>query len=189
MKHLLFSILLLYSISIFAQRPCEYSVNVKDSIGIYKETKSNIVHERVFGNTSSYVFFSLALTDDLPTLTVQILNKSNDFIKVNCFDKNSKLYIQLDNGKIVTLIATEQENCGAPVKDDLGVNNRILSGTFMFLKGTLEDLQQSPMSSMRIKFTTETKDYIFKKILVSEMNSQIYAPSTYFIDYLSCVIN
>ena len=189
MKHLLFSILLLINLSLFAQRPCEYSVNVKDSIGIYKETKSNIVHERVFGNTSSYVFFSLALTDDLPTLTVQILNKSNDFIKVNCFDKNSKLYIQLDNGKIVTLIATEQENCGAPVKDDLGVNNRILSGTFMFLKGTLEDLQQSPMSSMRIKFTTETKDYIFKKILVSEMNSQIYAPSTYFIDYLSCVIN
>jgi len=189
MKHLLFSIVLLFNISLFAQRPCEYNVNVKDSIGIYKETKSNIVHERVFGNTSSYVFFSLALTDDLPTLTVQILNKSNDFIKVNCFDKNSKLYIQLDNGKIVTLIATEQENCGAPVKDDLGVNNRILSGTFMFLKGTLEDLQQSPMSSMRIKFTTETKDYIFKKILVSEMNNQIYAPSTYFIDYLSCVIN
>ena len=189
MKHLLFSIFLLFNMNLFAQRPCEYSVNIKDSIGIYKETKSNIVHERVFGNTSSYVFFSLALTDDLPTFTVQILTKSKDFIQVNCFDKSSKLFLQLDNGKIVTLIATDQENCGAPVKDDLGINNRILSGTFMFLKGTLEDLKQSPMSSMRIKFTTETKDYIFKKILVSEMNNEIYAPSTYFIDYLSCVID
>jgi hypothetical protein len=189
MKQLLFLIILLLNLNLFAQRPCEYNVNVKDSIGIYKETKSNIVHERVFGNTSSYVFFSLVLTDDLPTLTVQILNKSKDFIKVNCFDKNSKLFFQLDNGKIITLIATDQENCGAPVKDDLGFNNRILSGTFMFLKGTLEDLQQSPVTSMRIKFTTETIDYIFKKILVSELNREIYAPSTYFMDYLSCVID
>lgn len=189
MKHLFFSIILLFNLCLYAQRPCEFSVNVKDSIGIYKETKSNIVHERIFGNTSGYVFFSLALTDDLPTLTVQILNKSNDFIKVNCFDKNSKLFFQLDNDKIITLIASNQENCGTPVKDELGFDNRILSGSFMFLKGTLEDLKQSPVSSMRIKFTTETKDYIFKKILVSEMNGNIYAPSNYFIDYLPCVID
>jgi hypothetical protein len=189
MKHLLFSITVLLNLNLYAQKPCEYSVNVKDSIGIYKETKSNIVHERVFGNTSSYVFFAMALTDDLPSLTVQILNKSKDFIQVNCFDKNSKVFLQLDNGKIITLISTDQENCGAPVRDDLGYNNRILSGTFMFLKGTLEELQSSPVSSMRIKFTTETKDYIFKKILISELTHEIYAPSTFFIDYLPCVIN
>ncbi len=189
MKHLLFSIILLINISLFAQRPCEYSVNVKDSIGIYKETKSNIVHERVFGNTSSYVFFSLALTDEMPTLTVQILQKSKDFIKVNCFDKNSKVFLQLDNGKIVTLIATDQENCGAPVKDDLGFNNRILSGTFMFIKGTLEDLQHSPVSSMRIKFTTESLDYIFKKEFISELDRKTYSPGSYFMDYLPCVLN
>ena len=189
MKHLVFSIIILLNLNLYSQKPCEYSVNVKDSLGIYKETKSAIIHEHVFGGTSNYVFFSLALTNEMPTLTVQILQKSKDFIKVNCFDKNSKIFLQLDNGKIITLIATNQENCGAPVKDDLGFNNRILSGTFMFLKGTLEDLQNSPVSSMRIKFTTEALDYIFKKEFVSEMDGKTYSPGSYFIDYLSCVLN
>ena len=189
MKNLLSSIIILLSLNLFAQKPCDYSVNVKDSIGTYKEIKSNIVHEHVFGGTSSYVFFSLALTDEMPTLTVQILQKSKDFIKVNCFDKNSKVFLQLDNGKIITLIATNQENCGAAVKDDLGYNNRVLSATFMFIKGTLEDLQHSPVSSMRIKFTTESLDYIFKKELISELDGKTYSPGSYFIDYLHCVIN
>ena len=83
----------------FAQKPCEYSVNVKDSIGIYKETKSAIVHEFIFGNTSKYVFFALALTDEIPSLTVQILQKSKDFLKVNCFNKNSRIFLQLENNK------------------------------------------------------------------------------------------
>ena len=97
MKQPTLLILLWISATLFAQKPCEYSVDVKDSIGTYKETKSCIVHERNFGGTSSYVFFSLALTDGMPTLNVQTLQKSKDFIKANCLDKNSKVFLQLDN--------------------------------------------------------------------------------------------
>jgi hypothetical protein len=189
MKNLFLIVIFLFSLNITAQKPCEYSVNVKDSIGIYKETKSAIVHEFIFGNTSKYVFFALALTDEMPSLTVQILQKSKDFLKVNCFNKNSRIFLQLENNKVVTLIASDQENCGAPVKDDLGFNNRILSGTFLFLNGTIADLKTSPVSTMRIKFSTETQDYIFKKVLVSEMDQKTYSPGNYFIDYLPCLIN
>jgi len=188
-KNLLLIIIVLLSLNVAAQKPCEYSVNVKDSIGIYKETKSAIVHEFIFGNTSKYVFFALALTDEMPSLTVQILQKSKDFLKVNCFNKNSRIFFQLENGKVVTLLASDQENCGAPVKDDLGFNNRILSGTFLFLNGTIADLKTSPISTMRIKFTTESQDYIFKKELVSEMDKKTYYPGNYFIDFLPCIIN
>ena len=189
MKNLLLIGILLFSLTINAQKPCDYSVNVKDSLGTYKETKSAIVHEYIFGNTSKHVFFALALTDEMPSLTVLILQKSKDFLKVNCFDKNSRIYLQLENNKVVTLIAAEQENCGTPVKDDLGFNNRILSGTFYFLKGTIDDLKTSPISSMRIKFATESQDYIIKKLLLSEMDLKTYFPSSYFIDFLPCVIN
>lgn len=177
------------NLTVSAQKPCEYSVNVTDSIGTYKETKSSIVHEFIFGNTSKYVFFSLSLTDEMPSLTVQILQKSKDFLKVNCFDKNSRIFLQLENNKVITLIASEQENCGAPVKDDLGFNNRVLSGTFLFIKGTIEDLKSSPVSTMRIKFTTESQDYIIKKQLISEMDKKSYSPSNFFIDFLPCIIN
>lgn len=189
MKNLLLIGILLFSLTITAQIPCDYSVNVKDSLGTYKETKSAIVHEYVFGNTSKHVFFALALTDEMPSLTVLILQKSKDFLKVNCFDKNSRIYLQLENNKVVTLIAVEQENCGTPVKDDLGFSNRILSGTFYFIKGTIDDLKTSPVLSMRIKFATESQDYIFKNLLLSEMDQKTYFPNSYFIDYLPCVIN
>ena len=52
MKYILFTIITLFNINLYAQKPCEYSVDVKDSIGTYKETKSCIVHERNFGGTS-----------------------------------------------------------------------------------------------------------------------------------------
>ena len=61
MKNLHLIVIVLFSLNSFAQKPCEYSVNVKDSIGIYKETKSAIVHEFIFGNTSKYVFFCIGL--------------------------------------------------------------------------------------------------------------------------------
>ena len=107
----------------------------------------------------------------------------------NLKDKNSRIYLQLENNKIITLIASGQENCGTPVKDDLGFNNRILSGTFYFMKGTIDDLKTSPVSSMRIKFTTESQDYIIKNLLLSEMDLKTYLPSSYFIDFLPCVID
>jgi hypothetical protein len=44
MKYVLFTIITLFNINLYAQKPCDYSVDVKDSIGTYKETKSCIVH-------------------------------------------------------------------------------------------------------------------------------------------------
>ena len=187
MKQLLFSIILLLNFNLYAQKPCEFSVDVKDSIGTYKETKSCIVHERNFGGTSSYVFFSLALTDGMPTLNVSFLQKSKDFIKANCFDKNSKLFLQLNNGKIITLLHVDNENCGTMIRDDKGYDNRILTANFMFLKGTFEDLKSSPVNMMRIKYLTDTEDYIFKKQFQSELDNLIYEPETYFINYLHCI--
>ena len=57
------------------------------------------------------------------------------------------------------------------------------------MKGTIDDLKSSPVSSMRIKFTTESQDYIFKKTLVSEMDQKTYTPGRFFIDFLPCIIN
>ena len=93
MKYVITLTLLFLSLNAFAQKPCEYSTNVTDSIGTYKSTQEYMIAERNFAGNSSYIFYSLALTDGLPTLTVQLISKSKDFMKVSCFDKNSKLFI------------------------------------------------------------------------------------------------
>jgi hypothetical protein len=187
MKHLYALTFSLVFGSLFAQKPCEYSSNVIDSIGTYKSTKEYLISEKVFGGNSNYLFYSLVLTDGLPTLNVQFIQKSKDFIKANCFDKNSKIFLQLQNGKIVTLIHIDQENCGNLIRDDKGFDNRVKTGIFMFTKDNYEDLKTSPLSLMRIKYFTDTEDYIFKKEFTAELDGKIYKPESYFIENIRCI--
>jgi hypothetical protein len=176
----------LFSLHSFAQKPCEYTTNITDSIGTYKSTKEYMIAEKNFAGTSSYIFFSLAVADGMPLLNVQLIQKSKDFIKANCFDKNSKLFLQLNNGKVVTLIHSDQENCGTMLRDDKGFDNRLTAGTFMFMKDSFEELKKSPVSMMRIKYLTDTEDYVLKKQFTSELNNEVYEPETYFVQNIDC---
>jgi hypothetical protein len=187
MKQLITLTFFLLTLNLFAQKNCDYSVNVTDSLGTYKSTKEIMISEKNFAGTASYIFFSLAQTDGLPTLNVQMIKKSKDFTKANCFDKNSKLYIQLSNGKIVTLIHIDQESCGTLIRDDNGFDNRVNTGIFMFMKDNYEDLKKSPISMIRIKYLTDTEDYVLKREFTSELDNKVYRPDNYFIDNIKCV--
>ena len=201
MKYLLVTALCFLSFNLFAQKSnesaknaknsktvdCDYATNVTDSIGTYKCTKEYLVSEKVFAGKSSYIFCSLALTDGMPTLTLQLIQKSKDFIKADCFDKNSKLFLQLQNGKIVTLSHIDQESCGTLLRDPNGFDNRVKSGIFMFMKENYEDLKNSPVTLMRIKYLTDVEDFIIKKEFTAELDGKVYFPETYFIDNIRCV--
>jgi len=178
--------MLLFSLVVKAQDPCEWAANVSDSIGQYKATKNYLMHERNFAGTLSSVYFSLALTDGLPTLNVQMIQRGKDFLKADCFDKNSRMFLQLENGKIVTLLHIDQENCATGVRNE-EVNNRILAGYFLFPKDAIETLQSSPVSLMRIRFSTGTTDYIIRESFVSETENKTYSPARYFMSALPCL--
>lgn len=186
MKHVFAIAIFLFSLQSFAQKPCEYTTDVTDSIGTYKSTKEYMIAEKNFAGTSSYIFFSLAVADGMPLLNVQLIQKSKGFMKANCFDKNSKLFLQLNNGKVVTLLHIDQENCGTMLRDDKGFDNRLTPGTFMFMKDSFEELKKSPVSMMRIKYLTDIEDYVLKKQFTSELNNEVYEPETYFIENIDC---
>lgn len=187
MKHIITIALFAICSTIFAQKPCDYSTNVTDSLGTYRSTREYMICEKNFAGTSSYIFFSLLSTDGMPTLNVQLIQKSKSFLKANCFDKNSKLFLQLNNGKIITLLHIDQENCGTMIRDDKGYDNRVITGEFMFMKDSFEQLKSSPISMMRIKYLTDTEDYVLKKEFTSELNNEIYQPETYFINTIKCI--
>lgn len=189
MKPFLLLIVLLLNCSLFAQKPCNYSTNVTDSLGTYKTTPDYMISEKIFGGNSNYIFYSLELTNGLPTLKVQLIQKSKEFIKANCFDKNSRLFLQLIDGKIITLLHINQENCGTMIRDDKGYDNRIVTGNFMFMKGSFEALKTSPISMMRIKYLTDSQDYVLKKEFKSDLDAIIYEPENYFINNLDCIEN
>src|SRR5690606_30237560 len=103
---------LLCPLILLAQKPCDFSQKVTDSLGTYKATTNELVYERNFAGTTTQMYFSVALSDELPSLNMQLISRSKDFIKALCFDKNSRMYLQLDSGKIVTLIHVDSESCG-----------------------------------------------------------------------------
>lgn len=188
MKKLFMLVALCFTMAANAQGDCKYSVApTKENNGL-KTTTEYLMHEMVFGGTSTYIFFSLTNTEGIPLLNFQLLSKSKDFPEPHCLDKSSKIYLQLRNGKIVTLISALDEKCSELIYDDTEKNNiGVLTGTFLFTKGTLEDLEKSPITMMRIRYVTGTVDYPAKKELVSETTKEIYSPESYFVIYLKCI--
>ena len=189
MKNLVIVLFLLANLSVIAQKPCEIDSNINDSIGTYKSLKQSIIFERSFAGNSTTIFFTLSSTNGVLALETQQLQSSSDFIKANCLDSNSKIYLQLNNGKIVTLLYVGNETCGTLINNDKGKNTRITSGGFVFSKENYEELKVSPVTFMRVKFATETIDYPFKTEIISELDKKTYQPENYFIDYLKCIEN
>lgn len=188
MKTYLIALFVLISTVLFAQKPCEYITEVTDSLGTLKETKGCLVYERVFGNTTQFIFLSLISDNGTPMLNLQIIQKSPDFIAPKCLDKNSRVYFQLTNSKIYTLLSSAENQCDTMIFNDKDkVYNRVLNANFLFLKNDFEDLKKLPISIMRIKFASETIDYVLNKELVSEKLKITYYPDNFFVDNFKCI--
>ncbi len=187
MRHFLFFTFLILATAGFAQNPCDISANVTDSLGTYQSTKPYLVHERNFGDDKSYLYLSMAITDGTPTLNFQHIRKSKNFMVAECFNSSSRLYLQLQNGKVITLVYADAGDCGTSVRSEDGYSNRIMSANFYFTKGSFEDLKVSPVNFIRVKYASANTNFIFKSKLKSEFDDLSYEPETYFQRLLTCL--
>jgi len=188
MKKFVLLLIFCYSLTANAQDDCQYSISPTKENNELKTTTDQLMYEMVFGGTSTFIFFSLTNSDGVPLLNFQLLSKGKEFPKMYCLNKASKIYLQLVNGKIVTLVNAFDERCSTLLYDETEKNNiRTLNTSFLFTKGSLEDLEKYPISFMRIKYATETVDYPIKKELASETMKVSYRPESYFINNLKCI--
>lgn len=189
MKNLLLALFLLIgTISVAQNKECKIDFEEKTDSTYIKKTVEVLVHERVFGNNKEMIFFSLLNSQGVPMLSFQQIQKSTEFIPTFCFDKNSKIIFQLDNGKYITLINSSQEVCSSLSYDaETKSNIKVITNYFMFLEENYEELKKSPISLMRVNSVGEKKDIAFKTKIDSELLKSSSKPSTYFIDYLHCV--
>jgi hypothetical protein len=189
MKKFIIVYLILISNFIFAQRECYYDVNQKDSIGTIRTIKEVLMHEKIFGKSERYLFFSLTDYYGTPALNITLLEKSGEFIPTKCLDSQSKLHFQLDNGGIIMLMHINEEKCSSLIKvENSTANTRVLNGTFLFVKDTFEKLKNSSINFLRIKFATENFDVVLPKEFTSELDKKTYHPETFFQDYLHCIL-
>ena len=189
MKNLLIALLILTgTISLAQNKECKIDFEEKTDSTYIKKTVEVLVHERVFGNNKEMIFFSLLVSDGIPMLGFQQIQKSTEFIPALCFDKNSKIIFQLENGKFVTLINSGQGNCSSLNYDpETKSNIKIITNYFLFINENYEELTKSPISLMRVNFVGLKKDIAFKNNIDSELLNSSSNPSNYFINYLHCV--
>jgi hypothetical protein len=188
MKKFLLLAFTIISFAANAQTDCKTTEEKNEDGTVVKSTPDHMMYEKVFAGSSQFIFFSLSSHDGTPVLNFQLLAKSKEFPKAYCLDKASRIFIQLTSGKIITLISALEEQCAGLVYDSTEKNNiRILTGMFLFTKGSLEELENSPISFIRVKYATETVDYPVKKELNSETTSVKYYPEAYFINTLKCI--
>jgi hypothetical protein len=188
MRSILF-ILVLFPVLMFSQaKNCVYDFEEKTDSTFVKVMPEKLIYERVFGNAKDFIQFTLINNNGVPTLFFQLLQKNNGFITASCLDKKSRIVFQLANGKIVTLLSATDEVCSTLTFNDVAKENiRILDGYFLFSKDNYEELKKSPITLMRVQFSSETKDFVIKKEIKSEVLKQTYTPENYFINYLHCV--
>lgn len=179
----------LVSLSATAQSPCEFDFEVKNDSIQYRETKKHLIYEREFGNQSDYMFISLVNDGGYPMLNIQRVQKSNSFIETQCFDKNTRIFLQLSNGKIYTLIHLDKDVCSARYPD---IENkqyiRVLNSSFFFMKDDYEDLKKHPISIFQIRYGVgERRNIVMGKELISKSLETRSMPETIFIDNYKCI--
>lgn len=190
MKHRLLIIFALFiGISSWSQKKdCKFDFEEKTDSTYLKKTTDILVYERIFGNNNEMIFFSLLNSNGTPMLSFQQIQKSTEFIPAICFDKNSKIYFQLENGKIISLINASEDNCSSFNYDSASKSNiKVITNYFLFIKDNYDELKKSPISLMRINYVGDKKDIVLKTEINSELLKEKYNPSNYFIDYLDCI--
>ncbi|MCL9809453.1 hypothetical protein [Flavobacterium luminosum] len=188
MKFKVLTVFLFFFSFAFAQKPCKLALDVKDSIGVFKETKNCLVYEKVFGNSAQLIFLTLASDNDVPYIKLQIIQKSKDFITPKCLETNSKLFFQLSNGKIYTLINANEGSCDKFIYNELDKeNNRFLEANYLFLKNDFEDLKKYSISLMKIHFSSGEVDYVLPKEIVSEKVETTSRPEDFFRENFNCI--
>jgi len=169
------------------ENPCEWSSDVKDSIGTYKALKDVMWYERVFGGKQLAVYVSLAKENQNLFLEVTHIQKGTGFIPAFCWDKNSRITVQLLGGKALLLPYAGTDLCGSLVKGADGQYHRVLTGRFSIPKAFVAELKKGTVSLARFKFAAETVDFIIKSELRSEIDKKTYHPEALFKEKLSCL--
>ena len=181
--------LLFANLSFSQVNACDFEIDVATDTSSTRVLKDKIIDESIFGNTTSFLTFKLFEVDGLLGVNFQYLQKSKEILTPICIDKNTKIFLELSNGKQVKMInSTEVETCNELQYDAVNKNNvRVLTGNFYFSPENFQDLKTEKVYLIKITANTGDVNFVIKPELNSEIYNEKSTPDTYFMDYLKCL--
>lgn len=182
--------LLLFTNFLFSQdKACDFEIDIATDTSSTRVLKDKIIDESIYGNTTSFLTFKLFEVDGVLGVNFQYLQKSKDFLSPICIDKNTKIFLELSNGKQVKLVnSSEIETCNELQYDAINKNNvRVLTGFFYFAPENFQDLKAEKVYLIKITASTGDVNFVIKPELNSEIYKEKSTPDTYFMNYLKCL--
>ena len=181
--------LLLINLSFSQDKLCAFETNIVTDTSSTRVLTDEIIDEYIFGNTTSFLTFKMFEADGILGINFQYLQKSKDFLTPICIDKNTKIVLELANGKQVKLVnSTEIETCNELQYDAVNKNNlRVLNGFFYFSPENFTDLKTEKVYLIKITANTGDVNFVIKPYLNSEIYKTKSKPDTYFIENLKCL--
>jgi hypothetical protein len=183
------ALLLFINFSFSQDKICDFETNIVTDTSSTRVLTDEIIDESIFGNTTSFLTFKMFEVDGVLGINFQYLQKSKDILMPICIDKNTKIILELSNGKQVKLInSTELEACNDIQYDAINKNNvRVLTGFFYFTPENFQDLKTEKVFLIKIAAITGDVNFIIKPQLNSEIYKTKSTPDTYFIENLKCL--
>ena len=181
--------LLLINLSFSQDKLCAFETNIVTDTSSTRVLTDEIIDEYIFGNTTSFLTFKMFEADGILGINFQYLQKSKDFLTPICIDKNTKIVLELANGKQVKLVnSTDLTTCNELQYDAINKNNlRVLNGFFYFSPENFTDLKTEKVYLLKITANTGGVNFVIKPYLNSEIYKTKSKPDTYFIENLKCL--
>ena len=181
--------LIISNLSFSQDKACEFEIDIATDTSSTRVLKDKIIDESIYGTTTSFLTFKMFEVDGVLGVNFQYLQKSKDFLSPICIDKNTKIFLELANGKQVKLVnSTEIETCNELQYDAVNKNNlRVLNGFFYFTPENFQDLKTEKVYLIKITANTGDVNFVIKPELNSEIYKEKSTPDTYFMDYLKCL--
>lgn len=189
MKKIIVILLVCFTHFGFAQtKNCDFEINEVTDTTSVKALTEKVVNENIFGETTNVLIFKMYEIDGILGLYFQYIQKSKNFLPPFCLDGNSKVYLELNNGKQVKLInSIKDETCNDLNFDSIDKNNlRILKGFFNFTKENFEYLKTEKVMLFRIESEIGNLSFVLNSKIESELVKKSFMPDQFFIEALPC---
>lgn len=180
----------IFTMNLSAQeKKCNIDYEIKNDSICFVKTKDQLIYKKDSNSISSSVFFSLISKDENPFLHFQFFQKSQNILPINCINHKSIIALKLQNGRIINTYYIGEEKCSKHTADSETQSNiYILAANFIIQKEDLSYLQESPVTTVQIRFTNTTEqEQITQKESDSDTTDKETLPAYFFIDHIPCI--
>ncbi|WP_430613318.1 hypothetical protein [Flavobacterium sp. JP2137] len=175
-------------VSLAQKKDCDIDYVIENDSTRFTKTNDYLFVERSYKPALESVYIALVKSEETAYVQLQFLQKDALFIPTTCVDAKSLITFQLLDGTIVNLRHAQDDYCNSLSFDpEQQANIRILSTYFQIEKDDIAKLKKSPVSVMRLRFSTAVFTYEVVEKLASKSVDKTYFPTRYFIENIACV--